>query len=96
MTPVFHPAAARELSAAVQKGEDYSRGLGAKLKAETQRVTGFLLNNPLSGESIGAGYHRFPLRQFPFALIYRIDGQQLRILAVAHRRRRPGYWSQRQ
>ena len=96
MTPVFHPAAARELSAAVQNGQDYSRGLGAELKAEAQRVTQLLLNTPLIGEPIGKGYRRFPLRRFPFSLIYRIAGDQLRILAVAHRRRRPGYWSQRQ
>lgn len=96
MTPVFHPAAAVELSAAVQKGEEYSRGLGAELKAETQRVTELLLHTPLIGEPLGTGCRRFPLRRFPFALIYRIDGDLLRILAVAHRRRRPGYWSQRQ
>lgn len=96
MTPVFHPAAARELSAAVQNGKEFRRGLGMALKAETQRVTQLLLNSPLIGEPIGKGYRRFPLRRFPFALIYRIDGNELRILAVAHRRRRPGYWSQRQ
>jgi hypothetical protein len=77
MTPVFHPAAARELSAGVQDGEEFSRGLGAELKAETQRITQLLLNSPLIGEPIGKGYRRFPLRRFPFALIYRIDGDQL-------------------
>ncbi|MDH4073670.1 MAG: type II toxin-antitoxin system RelE/ParE family toxin [Gammaproteobacteria bacterium] len=96
MTPEFHPAAARELSAAVQNGEEYSRGLGAELKAETQRATQLLLTTPSIGEPVGKGFRRFPLRRFPFALIYRIDGDRLRILAVAHRRRRPGYWSQRQ
>ena len=95
MTPEFHPAAARELSAAVQNGENYSRGLGAELKVETQRVTQLLLNTPFIGEPVGNGLRRFPLRRFPFALIYRVDGDLLHILAVAHRRRRPGYWSQR-
>lgn len=96
MTPAFHPAAARELSAAVQNGEEYSRGLGAEIKAEAQRVTQLLLKTPLIGEPLGKGIRRFPLRRFPFALIYRVDGDRLQILAVAHRRRRPGYWSQRQ
>lgn len=95
MTPEFHPAAARELSAAVQSGEDHTRGLGAELKTEAQRVTQLLLETPLIGESVGKNFRRFPLRRFPFAFIYRIDGDRLRILAFAHRRRRPGYWSQR-
>ena len=51
MTPEFHPAAARELSAAVQNGEEYSRGLGAELKAEAQRVTHLVLNTPLGRAS---------------------------------------------
>jgi hypothetical protein len=32
------------------------------------------------------------LKRFPFGIIYRIDGDTLRVLALAHRRRRPGFW----
>jgi hypothetical protein len=32
------------------------------------------------------------MHRFPFAFIYRIDGVLLRIIAVSHRRQRPGYW----
>jgi plasmid stabilization system protein ParE len=95
MTPEFHPAAARELAAAVQSGEELTAGLGAELKTETQRVTQLLVEKPLIGEPLGKNFRRFRLRRFPFALIYRVDGGRLRILAVAHGRRRPGYWSRR-
>jgi hypothetical protein len=50
---------------------------------------------PHIGEPIGHGLRRFPLKRFPFALLYRVDGERLRIIAVAHRRQRPGYWSRR-
>jgi hypothetical protein len=90
MTTEFHPAAARELSAAVQSGEKHSRGLGAELKAEAQRLAQLLCETPLIGEPLGKTYRRCPLRRFPFALIYRIDGDRLRIMAFADRRRRPG------
>jgi plasmid stabilization system protein ParE len=79
----------------VQSGEAHTRGLGAELKAETQRVTQLLFQTPLIGEIVGGPFRRFASRRFPFALIYRIDGDRLRILAVAHRRRHPGYWSER-
>jgi len=95
MTPEFHPAAALELAAAVRAGEEHSPGLGAQLKAEAQRVTQLLLNAPSIGEPLGRDIRRFPLRRFPFALVYRVDKDRLRVLAVAHRRRRPGYWNQR-
>ena len=40
--------------------------------------------------------HRFCLlRRYPYSLIYRVDGDQVRVVAVAHSRRLPGYWSGR-
>jgi hypothetical protein len=35
------------------------------------------------------------MKHFPFALIYAAAGDQLRILAVAHHSRRPGYGRKR-
>ncbi len=95
MKPEFHPAAARELEAAVLSGEAHGPRLGAELRSEAQRVTQVLLDTPHIGEPIGNGLRRFPLKRFPFALLYRVDGERLRIIAVAHRRQRPGYWSRR-
>lgn len=40
--------------------------------------------------------HRFCLlRKYPYSVIYRVDGDQVRVIAVAHSRRIPGYWSGR-
>jgi toxin ParE1/3/4 len=36
------------------------------------------------------------LNRFPFALIYRIERDEVQILAVAHHSRRPGYWRERE
>ena len=38
------------------------------------------------------GTRRKLLRRFPFALVYRMREERLQIIAVAHQRRRPGYW----
>jgi hypothetical protein len=32
------------------------------------------------------------LQRFPFNVLYRVAGGAVQILAVAHHRRRPGYW----
>jgi hypothetical protein len=32
---------------------------------------------------------------FPYRLIYRVEGEEIRIYAVAHVRRKPGYWRRR-
>lgn len=92
MTPEFHPAAEAELTAAVQLYEERVAGLGRDLSAETKRVAAVLCATPRIGEPLDDLHRRFPMKRFPFALIYRVDGDRLRIVAVGHRRRLPGYW----
>lgn len=95
MIPEFHPAAELELEAAVMAGEEIETGLGAELSAEAQRLVSLLCDLPRIGTPLGAGYRRFPLTRFPYALIYRTDGVHLQMVAVAHRRQRPNYWRSR-
>lgn len=95
MTPEFHPAAQEELAAAVNIGDTRAAGLGLELLLEMQRVVALLCDLPDVGEPLDERYRRFPLRRFPFGVVYRIDGAWLRIIAFAHRRQRPGYWIKR-
>lgn len=34
-------------------------------------------------------------RRFPYTVVYRLRGEEIVIVAVAHHSREPGYWSQR-
>ncbi|MBY0495717.1 MAG: type II toxin-antitoxin system RelE/ParE family toxin [Cyanobacteria bacterium] len=38
---------------------------------------------------------RYLLRRFPFSVVYRVEEPRVLIVAVAHARRRPGYWKSR-
>lgn len=38
------------------------------------------------------GIRRSNLRHFPYTVFYQIQGNAVTVLAVAHQRRRPGYW----
>jgi hypothetical protein len=38
---------------------------------------------------------RAPLERFPYRLIYAVGEDELFVLAIAHERRRPGYWGDR-
>ena len=42
-----------------------------------------------------AGARRHILRRFPYNVIYRVDEEQIHILAIAHHRREPVYWGRR-
>jgi toxin ParE1/3/4 len=41
------------------------------------------------------GRRRFVTLEYPFDVIYRIQEQEVEIMAVAHHRRRPEYWLRR-
>jgi plasmid stabilization system protein ParE len=41
------------------------------------------------------GVHRYHLKHFPYTVMYEVAGSAVTVLAVAHQRRRPGYWLQR-
>ena len=42
------------------------------------------------------GIRRYLLPYFPYAIAYELRGEEVVILAVAHQRRRPGYWFSRE
>jgi hypothetical protein len=96
MTPRFHPAAHRELAAAMSVGEERARGLGRELLAEVRRVVELLCNTPNIGEPLDQNLRRFPLTRFPFAVFYRVKGDTLRDVGIGHRRQRPGFWRDRE
>ncbi|TME75332.1 MAG: type II toxin-antitoxin system RelE/ParE family toxin, partial [Chloroflexi bacterium] len=41
------------------------------------------------------GTRRALFPRYPFSLIYRVSPEVIEIVAVAHQRRRPGYWRSR-
>lgn len=50
---------------------------------------------PSSGAAVPPGARRILLGQFPYKLVYRIEGDEIVVYAVAHQRRKPGYWRRR-
>ena len=44
---------------------------------------------------IEAELRRRLVRRFPFGILYRIEPEEIVIVAVAHLRRKPGYWRER-
>jgi plasmid stabilization system protein ParE len=41
------------------------------------------------------GTRRFLLHRFPYEVVYRVRGEHVLVVAVAHCKRRPGYWRER-
>ncbi len=67
-------------------------GLGVDFLSEVEHSIERLRANPEAGRSLRAGIRRRLLRRFPYGLLYRVDAEEIVIVAVMHLRRRPGYW----
>lgn len=91
----FLPAAAEEFLQAVDHYEGELPGLGADLILEVEAASRRIVSFPQHGRLYLAGTRRVLLRRFPFSLVYLSDPGEPLVVAVAHHRRRPGYWLDR-
>jgi len=91
----FVPEADEELSEATAYLNQRSKQAAQRFVADVDRAIQLLLQFPGLGSPLAHDLRRFSLRVFPYRLIYRIEGEVIRIYAVAHVRRRRGYWRKR-
>ena len=92
---VFHAEAEAELVAAAAEYEAHTSGLRVDFIAEVERATHALASYPKIGHRFSRRLRRVLVRRFPYDLLYRIEANVVRIVAVAHLRRSPGYWRHR-
>ena len=88
----FHPAAQVELEEAAAFYESRLAGLGKFFAAEIERTISIVRQFPESGSALAGGQRRAIVARFPYSIVYREQGDAIVIVAVAHQRRRPGYW----
>ncbi|MDH4083001.1 MAG: type II toxin-antitoxin system RelE/ParE family toxin [Nitrospira sp.] len=88
----YHRLARRELNEAAQYYESESPGLGSAFLDEVERCTQVIANFPEAGPLITETIRRRLLLRFPYALLYTIKSDRVRVLAVMNLKRRPMYW----
>lgn len=70
--------------------------LGYAFIAEFERAMDLLRLHPQLGALWRGMARRLPLRRFPYSIVYELRPTELRVLALAHQRRKPGYWRGRE
>ena len=92
----LHRAALEELEEAADWYERHGRGLGDELVEELDAALVTVNVSPLAWPAIGTrGLRRFVLPRFPYAVIYGVRHDEIRVFAIAHQKRHPGYWTDR-
>jgi toxin ParE1/3/4 len=65
------------------------------LQLEISKALARIALEPGLGTPAPEGTRVLPIHRFPLSLVYRVQGDAIRVIAVAAQRRRPGYWGGR-
>ena len=88
----FHELAEQELNDAAKYYGQQANGLGDAFIAEVRRSAADILEHPDAGPVVRGWVRRRLCRRFPYALLYTVQLDTVRILAVMNLKRRPTCW----
>lgn len=88
----FHRLAEQEFNDAAAYYERESPGLGAVFALEVEHCAAAVLTYPEAGAVVRGRLRRRLVPRFPYALLYLVKPDEIRIVAVMNLKRRPHYW----
>ena len=91
----FHPLAEEELDTAVAYYEECQVGLGIELAEEVYAAIGRISEFPNAWSKLSENTRRCLVNRFPYGVVFQIEKDLIRIIAVANLRRKPEYWKDR-
>jgi toxin ParE1/3/4 len=91
----FHPAAATEVEDAEAWYAKQRPELGDAFIADFEATIARVVGNPLAMAERYPGVRQAQLRRFPYLLVFRLRGEVLEVVAVAHGHHAPNYWTGR-
>ena len=93
MKPIeFHSEALEELDEAIGYYERKVPGLGIDLREAVEVAAKKVQANPLRFRPFSKNTRLFLLVRFPYQIVFMVLPSKILIIAVAHGKRRPGYW----
>ena len=100
MEVIYHPKADDEVLESAKFYEQRSKGLGWRFLSAVRDAEVRIARSPHAFPFLDDPVLDDPVRKcvvagFPFNLLFQIDDDSLVVVAVAHQRRRPGYWRRR-
>ncbi len=91
----IHPAALEEAEAAVDWYAQRSPRAAERFLDELDRAIDQIAENPRQYSLHDFATRRMVLLRFPFVIVFREAAANVEIIAIAHGRRKPGYWRER-
>jgi toxin ParE1/3/4 len=87
--------AEEELRLAAQFYEEAQPGLGQALIVEVRRAKDLIAAHPLAARIERGEIRVRSIARFPYRIYYCVRAEEIVVIAIGHRRRRPGFWHAR-
>ena len=96
----FENEADQECHAAARWYEERRAGLAAEFLDAVDDTLRRIVRSPSAGAPVprvpaDLAVRRAPVKRFPYHIVYLKTEAAIRVLAIAHDRRKPGYWRNR-
>ena len=91
----FHPAAEEELLAAGKRIKEDDPKEAHLFERAFAEALDWAQSEPLVFRCFESDFRKIKVGKFRYLLIFRLRGDEVQVLAVAHTSRRPGYWKSR-
>jgi plasmid stabilization system protein ParE len=91
----FHEDAEKEFGEAVAFYAMEEEALGLAFVTAVEEAIVRIAEHPESSPLVAGLVRRMRVARFPYSVLYSLHGDQVRVLAVAHDRRRPFFWRHR-
>ena len=88
----FHPEALAEAVASTSWYRERSQRAAEAFVKELEDAIRLISESPRRWPLFEHRTRRYPLLRFPYLIVYRETRTSIEIVAVAHGRRKPGYW----
>jgi len=91
----LHPEAIAEANGARMWYAERSSIAADAFMVELDDAIESICNRPDRWPIYSHGTRRYLMKRFPFLVVYRVTDDKLQVIAVAHGKRKPGYWRRR-
>lgn len=91
----FDPDARADFLAVIEYYEECEPGLGRRFRQVTEGELKHIRDIPLRFRVLHDPFRRCLLPNFPYAIVFSIEPEFILVIAVAHLKRKPGYWADR-
>src|SRR3989442_4850211 len=88
----FHPAAAQEAESTYDWYAARTPAAAHGFREELRQAIDAVAADPRTWPRYGSRARRYVFPRYPFSLVYILRSDAIEVVAVAHGRRRPGYW----